>query len=152
MKNKEKPDILNRFKSIKVRRELTALLAFFVMISTSYAMIHPGEALNSNIARSFMFFNEEEGSEASAVPDINALLDADKNSGETQQTEEVSEQDDVTEELVKSIVEKKLSDALEPVTKSIETIRKQRALPSNLNDGPSSDVKKSEEHYLHGIL
>ena len=63
-----------------------------------------------------------------------------------------SSADEVTEELVKSIVKDALGEALAPIQKSIEAIKKSRALPSNLNDGPSSDVTKSEEHYLHGIL
>ena len=38
------------------------------------------------------------------------------------------------------------------VAKAMEPILKSRGLPTNLNDTPAAPVKKSEEHYLHGIL
>ena len=60
--------------------------------------------------------------------------------------------DNISEDVVKSIVKDALADALAPVTQQLDAIKKSRALPSNLNDGPAS-VKKSEEvHYLHGLL
>ena len=100
MNHNEKPDILSRIRNMKTRREFTVLLAFFVMISTSYVMIHPGEALNNSTARTFMFFNEEEGSEATAVPDMNALLDADRDSGVEEEVpvEEIQSETETAEE------------------------------------------------------
>ena len=63
------------------------------------------------------------------------------------------DKDEVDAEVVKSIVKDALNEALAPVTAQIESIKKSRALPSNLNDGPNSEVTKGEEvHYLHGIL
>jgi len=104
MNHNEKPDILSRIRNIKLRRELTVLLAFMVMLSTSYVMIHPGEALNSSTARTFMFFNEEEGTEETAVPDMNALLDADRDSGveEEAPAEEVQSETETAEETYSS--------------------------------------------------
>lgn len=64
-----------------------------------------------------------------------------------------SKADDVTTDVVKSVVTEALNEALAPITQQIDAIKKSRALPSNLNDGPDSEVIKSEEsHYLHGIL
>ena len=108
MNHNEKPDILSRIRSMKLRKEFTVLLAFFVMISTSYVMIHPGEALNNSTARSFMFFNEEEGMEETAapteVPDINAMLDADRDSGVVEEVpaEEVQSETETAEETYSS--------------------------------------------------
>ena len=72
-----------------------------------------------------------------------------KNDGE----DSADDKDEVDAEVVKSIVKDALNEALAPVTAQIESIKKSRALPSNLNDGPNS-VSKSEEkaHYLHGII
>jgi hypothetical protein len=54
---------------------------------------------------------------------------------------------------VSTAVADAVAKAMEPINAQLEAIRKSRALPSNLNDAPSDDVKKSEgEHYLHGII
>ena len=64
-----------------------------------------------------------------------------------------SKADDVTTDVVKSVVTEALNEALAPITQQIDAIKKSRALPSNLNDGPDSEVTKSDDtHYLHGIL
>jgi len=113
MNYNEKPDILNRIRNIKLRRELTVLLAFFVMLSTSYVMIHPGEALNNSTARTFMFFNEEEGTEVTEVPDMNALLDADRDAAAVEETPaEVTEEPVVQSE----------TEAAEPTQTPAETV------------------------------
>lgn len=73
-----------------------------------------------------------------------------KNDGDGDDAEDSD--DSISEDVVKSIVKDALAEALAPVTQQLDAIKKSRALPSNLNDGPDS-VKKSEEvHYLHGIL
>ena len=52
----------------------------------------------------------------------------------------------LTTEAVQKMVE-------EAVTKAVEPVLKARGVPSALNDNGSGEpVKKSEEHYLHGIL
>ena len=78
---------------------------------------------------------------------------------ETQETKEVTKDeaddpkaDEVTTDVVKSVVTEALTEALAPITQQIDAIKKSRALPSNLNGGPDSEVNKSEVHYLHGIL
>lgn len=97
-------------------------------------------------------------SELSAITEsLDALVKSDGTEGQNDGGDDTSpaageQTAEVTEDVVKSIVKDALSEALEPVQKSIEAIKKSRALPSNLNDGPSSDVSKSEEHYLRGIL
>ena len=61
--------------------------------------------------------------------------------------------DEASAEDVSAVVESAVAKALDPINKQLEVIRKSRALPSNLNDTPNSDVKKSEEeHYLHGLI
>lgn len=77
------------------------------------------------------------------------LQEVTKDDGE----DSADDKDEVDAEVVKSIVKDALNEALAPVTAQIESIKKSRALPSNLNDGPNSEVTKGEEvHYLHGIL
>lgn len=66
-----------------------------------------------------------------------------------------SEKDaEVTAESISKMVGTEISKAMEPVMQALDPIMKSRALPSNLNDSGSKDVKKGadEEHYLHGIL
>lgn len=63
-----------------------------------------------------------------------------------------AEADNVTEDVVKSIVKDALNEALAPVTQQLDAIKKSRALPSNLNDGPGSVAKSEDQHYLHGII
>lgn len=54
---------------------------------------------------------------------------------------------------VSAAVADAVAKALEPINAQLDVIRKSRALPSNLNDAPPTDVHKSEEeHYLHGII
>ena len=90
MKRTKDREILNRIRLDRHRKELTAVLAFLVMMTTSYSMIHTSEALNNSTARSFMFFNEEDGmTEETEAPDINVLLDTDRDSGSTEQSGEV---------------------------------------------------------------
>jgi len=78
--------------------------------------------------------------------------EADEGEVVTKDGSEDSKAGDIPEDVVKSIVTEALNEALAPVTQQIDAIKKSRALPSNLNDGPDSEVTKSEEHYLHGIL
>lgn len=74
-----------------------------------------------------------------------------KNDGDEDEAEDSA--DNISEDVVKSIVKDALADALAPVTQQLDAIKKSRALPSNLNDGPASVAKSEEEHhYLHGIL
>lgn len=57
------------------------------------------------------------------------------------------------EEEIEKIVEDAVKKAMGPIQEQIETIRKSRLLPNNLNDEPvNGGLKKSEQHYLHGIL
>ncbi len=57
----------NRFISEKIRKRVTVLLAFFVVFSTSYAMIRPGETLNREPAERFVFFEGESTAEPELI-------------------------------------------------------------------------------------
>lgn len=74
---------------------------------------------------------------------------------------------EITQDTVEKMVEDAIAKALKPenepmtvesvqkmideqVAKAIEPVLKSRGLPTNLNGG--SEVQKSDEHYLHGIL
>ncbi len=51
------------------------------------------------------------------------------------------------------MVEDAVKKAMVPIQEQLETIRKSRSLPNNLNDEPvNGGLEKSEQHYLHGIL
>ena len=56
-----------RFITEKLRKRVTVLLAFFVVLSTSYAMIRPGETLNRDPAKGFIFFEGESTAEPELV-------------------------------------------------------------------------------------
>ena len=56
-----------RFITEKLRKRVTVLLAFFVVLSTSYAMIRPGETLNRDPAKGFVFFEGESTAEPELV-------------------------------------------------------------------------------------
>ena len=72
--------------------------------------------------------------------------------GQKQEKKGEKEKEKEDEEVAKMVSEA-VAKAVEPVAAQIEAIRKSRALPSNLNDGPSGDaLEKSGQHYLHGIL
>jgi len=58
----------------------------------------------------------------------------------------------VTPEQVSKMIAEAVSKAVAPVTEKIDLVMKARGIQSNLNAAAGSTVKKSEEHYLHGIL
>ena len=57
----------DRFISERIRKRVTVLLAFFVVLSTSYAMIRPGETLNRGPAEGFIFFEGESTAEPELI-------------------------------------------------------------------------------------
>lgn len=91
------------------------------------------------------------------------------NGGDPAPAEKAPEEPTITAESVQKMVDEAVKKALAPqeqeadtktvaemveeaVKKAVEPILKSRALPSNLGGNDGAEVKKSEDHYLHGIL
>lgn len=53
---------------------------------------------------------------------------------------------------ISKMVSEAVTKAMEPLQKQVDAIKKSRMMPNNLNDEPDSDLEKSGQHYLHGIL
>lgn len=58
---------------------------------------------------------------------------------------------DVSADTIAKMVGDEIQKAMEPVMKALGPVMKSRALPGNLNDS-AGNVKKQEQHYLHGII
>ncbi len=60
-----------------------------------------------------------------------------------------AEEPTVSEEIMKAVSEA-IEEKIKPVSEAVESLRKERGVPSNLND--TVEKSSNDEHYLHGLI